>query len=271
MNISIIGLGWLGLELGYCLTKNNFKVFGSTTSDEKIKSLSNTKINSQKLIVDKKGNIDFSSPEIFSSEKIIITLPFKRSFIPANIYELQIKSIVEKIKEYSTEKTQVIFTSSTSIYPKNYEIVNEFTPLEELNTRQQVLLNVENLIKNQFSNFIILRLGGLFGGSRKIGMFMNNKQTLENANSPVNLIHRKDVINIIELIIQKNIQSELFNCVCNHHPSKEELYDYHAKLLNKQPPKFIENKIKTKKVEAKNLKQILNYKFLCHNLFSKYD
>lgn len=270
MKVSIIGLGWLGLELAKSLRNKNYIVIGSTTSEKKLKVI-NTEIQAQKLVVKENGEINYSSPDIFKSDKIIITLPYKRSFNPATIYELQLKSLLKEINIHAKQHTQIIFTSSTSIYPKNLAYVDENTPLTKLTTRQQVLLNVENLIKQNFSNTVILRLGGLFGGSRKIGMFMNKKQTLENANSPVNLIHRNDVINIIELIISNNIKSETINCVCNHHPEKKELYAFHSKKLNISAPKFIDNPIKTKYVESKNLDLLLKYNFICNNLFEDYD
>jgi UDP-glucose 6-dehydrogenase len=39
MKISIVGCGWLGLPLGAKLVKNGHRVFGSTTSEEKIEEI----------------------------------------------------------------------------------------------------------------------------------------------------------------------------------------------------------------------------------------
>ena len=270
MKVSIIGLGWLGLDLAHHLNRLSYSVCGSTTSGNKIKNVKSTDIKEYRLFVSKKSELEYSSESIFQADTIIITLPFKRSFKPSDIYYNQLNLIANEIKKHSP-KAQVIFTSSTSIYPKYEPIVDENFPLKNLDERQTTLLNVEKLIQNTFKNSVILRLGGLFGGNRKIGMFMSNKESLDYANSPVNLIHRKDVIRIIELIIRKQLNSGLFNCTCNHHPSKEELYEHHSKLLNVIPPKFISKDIKTKKVLSNNLKTILNYTFICNNLFLSYD
>mgnify|MGYP007000051215 CR=1 len=73
---------------------------------------------------------------------------------------------------------------------------------------------------------------------------------LENSNSPVNLIHRKDVINIIINLISTNNFNITLNCVCNHHPAKKDLYEYHAKKLNVSTPKFLKSDTLTKLVES---------------------
>jgi nucleoside-diphosphate-sugar epimerase len=272
MSISIIGCGWLGLDLAKTLFKKNYSVLGTTTSEKKINELISIGIDAQLLTIKKGKVINYSAPNIFQSKTIIITLPFKRSFNPPTIYKDQLTTLLKTIKKNNKNSDpNIIFTSSTSIYPKYISEVTESTPLNNLNPRQHSLLNVENTIKSFTKNYVILRLGGLFGDNRKIGMFLKNKTILENANSPVNLIHKKDVINIISKIISSKITSITLNCACNHHPSKKELYEFHSKKFNTPIPKFITSNKKTKLVKSNSISKILNYKFIYDNLFTDYD
>ena len=270
MSISIIGCGWLGLELGKELLNKHYKVRGSTTTEKKRIEISKIGIDASLLTINENSHLNYSKSDLFKSKTIIITLPFKRSFNPPTIYENQITILLNEIKKYN-KNPSIIFTSSTSIYPKDIIVVSESTQLKRLTPRQKTLLNVENKIKSYTKNNIILRLGGLFGGSRKIGMFLRNKTILENSNSPVNLIHRKDVIAIIENLLSNNISNITLNCVCNHHPNKEDLYDFHAKRLNVPTPIFKDAKKPTKLVNSNLINKLLKYKFIYDNLFTDYD
>ena len=123
--ISVIGLGYVGLPLCLALCKANFKVYGIDNSDERvdllrsgksyISTISNLKI---KKIVNKKF-IPTSDFEIIKkSEIIIICVP-----TPIDSYkkpDMQyVKNVVKQIEKY-LEKNQTIILECTS-YPGTTE------------------------------------------------------------------------------------------------------------------------------------------------------
>ena len=124
------------------------------------------------------------------------------------------------------------------------------------------------------SNFktTILRFGGLIGEGRHPIKFLAGRETLENPEAPINLIHQKDCIGIVRAILRqalndKFIWGESFNAVAPFHPSRETYYTQKAKDLNLALPKFNHEKISVgKTISNGKIKTILNYTFTEPNL-----
>ncbi|RAP32215.1 hypothetical protein DID76_01010 [Candidatus Marinamargulisbacteria bacterium SCGC AG-414-C22] len=266
--ISILGCGWLGLPLGESLSTQNKTIKGSYQSSETHQTLTQTAIkpyyiSCQKEITGKQVS------DFFTTDLLIITLPFKRSFNPAELYLEQINSIITMIKKQNIPN--VIFTSSTSIYPTQNNIVTEATPIQPSHERQHVLHDVEQSLLNITScQTTILRLAGLYGKSRKIGQFFKPKKNKINPHAQINLIHLTDVINIITQLIKSPLKNTIFNLCSDEHPTKLDCYSYHNTSLtaadfntnNNTPYKIVCNK---------KIKNTLNYIFKYPNPRSPYE
>jgi len=188
-------------------------------------------------------------------------------FLQANILIVNIPSkdidgfskLIKEI-EYS-EIENILFVSSTSIYENKNKTVSESEGEE---SPHNPLVTIENLFRNnnKFKTTIV-RFGGLIGYSRNPGRFFNSKKGVSNPDSRVNLIHRDDCINIIELIVAQNIWGEVFNCCADTHPTKREFYTQAAKQLGVPAPNFQEfGDLSFKIISNQKVKQILNYEFL---------
>ncbi len=258
--IGIIGCGWLGLPLAKALIKEEFTVYGSTTSDSTYTTLTESNIHPCKLLIDDKHRITCSDPDIFSSDIIIITLPFKRSFSEPQDYVLQLKALLSTIEERNRCHS-VLFTSSTSIYPLNNGIVTEDTPIEPKNPRQQALLDVEQYLLSLSSiDTCILRCGGMYGNDRHIGNFLSGKKVKGNGQEPVNLIHLYDLIGIITLIVKRPIKNSIYNLVSTDHPSKSDLYHFHCIKNGISPPTFTDTSCASFKIVS-NHKILQSYSY----------
>src|SRR5690606_32554175 len=120
--------------------------------------------------------------------------------------------------------TKVIYTSATSIYPSAYEMVDEGTDVTMENTGNRALFKAEQLLQQQKDmEIIIFRCGGLLGYDRIPGKYYVGK-TIAIGDSPVNYIHRDDVVRIIENSIRKRNWQGLFNLVAPQHPSRKEVF-----------------------------------------------
>ena len=222
MNISIIGCGWLGLPLAQKCLHLGYKVTGTTTSPSKLTQLQQHNISPILFHCDTTGKITSKLDNLFDCDCLIITLPFKRSFTKPSYYHNQISALLTAYQQSNTSSKWIIFTSSTSVYSKTNQTVDENSVILPENERQKCLLNTENLLLNSSIDTTIVRCGGLFGFNRKIGNFFKNK-TISEPNSPVNLIHCTDVIGIICAILNQKQKNTIFNAVCPHHPTKKEL------------------------------------------------
>ena len=131
---------------------------------------------------------------------LVLTLPYKKSFINPNIYKIQIEKICKKLM--SSPIKHVVFTSSSSIYPKdgkNYSPTDNFLPETK---RGEILLSCENHIQsNKKNSTIIIRLGGIYGSNRKI----------KSSNKSRRLIKESDAINLLVESINRKGETDIIN------------------------------------------------------------
>lgn len=244
--ISILGCGWLGLPLASELLKVGYQISGSTTSPNKIKVLEENGIHPFLIDIEKPGG---DIGHFLNAEVLIIAITSKS--IP------DIKNLIQKIGESAIQK--VLFVSSTSVYPFTNGIVTEAT--ETANTP---LVQIEQLfITNKTFKTTILRFGGLFGYNRKPGNFIKPGKTVDHPDGFVNLIHRDDCIEIIKLIIQKNVWNEVLNACADSHPKRRDFYLKEVQKVGGHSITFNEDgQSQFKIINSQKLKNLLNYEFI---------
>ena len=231
MNISIIGLGWLGLPLAESFKEKGHSISGTTTSKEK------------QTILKKQFNVslfDFNDHQTLdaniykNTEVVILTIPpFIK--IPEDSYGNHLINIVS---QFSTN-TNFIFTSSTSVYPKNGAIYNE----ESETSQSSPVTIAENKLKEVLgSKLTILRLGGLYGRARHPVYKIQGKENIKNPKGSINFIHLDDVIESITTIIKTKHFGDTFNLVNPNHPQRKEYYSKLIVELELQPISFDSNR-----------------------------
>lgn len=168
------------------------------------------------------------------------------------------ENLITEIEQSAVEK--IIFVSSTSVYQNTNNIISEFNKAE---STQSPLFQIENLFRNnKHFQTTIIRLAGLIGPQRHPGLFFRNGKKVQQANTPVNLIHLDDCIAIINEIIAQNVWGETFNACSDTHPTKREFYSHARQLLSLAPPEFHQaEKQEYKIINNMKVKQVLNYSF----------
>ena len=256
--IGILGCGWLGFPLAKNLIKQGFKIKGSTTNKEKIKSLE--KENIEPYLIEIGENKDSKSLDSFLEKLDILILnipPKLRSNIKSNYFE-KVK-FIKNSKNFDKVK-HLVFISSTSVYGSKQGKINSKTiPVPDSKSGKEIL-KVEQLFKEE--NNTIIRFGGLIGNKRNPLKYLKEKNEILNPEALINYIHLKDCIGIINSIIEKNIWGKTFIGVSPYHPSKKEYYDKLCteKNLNKLNFSSKETTV-NKEINDENILKILNYKF----------
>lgn len=266
-NISILGCGWLGLPLAKSLLKKGFSVKGSTTSLEKISALNEVGIEAFQIELTENNSIGTIAAFLANSEILIIDIPPKLRGNNTENFVKKIQNFIPFIEKSSVEN--VIFISSTSVYPdflleNNDENVytEETKPEPNLENGRQ-LNEVENLLQSN-SNFktTIIRFGGLIGEDRQPIRSLFGNRLLQNPEAPINLIHQKDCIGIIEAIIEKEVWNETFNAATPFHPTRKEYYTQKAIELNLPIPQFESNEPTIgKTISSNKIEEVLKYVF----------
>ena len=222
--LSILGTGWLGFELAVVL-QNNYKIKVSSRNEEKSR------------IYEDKGFSPFilNEEKLDSLENLLDTDYLFINFPPSKFDDYL--SFLNKIYEHKKIKDieKIIFISSTSVYPNIEGFFNEEFEIE--NSSSKIVYEAEKLVLNKSD--IIFRVSGLVGDNRYFGKRSANK-VIEFPKTPINFVHRNDVINATKFVIDKNI-SGIFNLCSNTHPTKEEIYSFNSKKYNFEKPIFLES------------------------------
>jgi nucleoside-diphosphate-sugar epimerase len=233
MRISIIGCGWLGLPLGKSLVDAGHEVSGSTTRDNKLSQLKEAGIAPYLFQLDPmpKGR-QFN--DLFHTDLLFVNIPPGRKKNPPEFYEEQIKYLSYLINQHKTAR--VIFVSSTSFYPGINGPVDIDTPYDFDKGSSKAVVQAEKQISKVNAELLILRCGGLMGGDRIPGRWFAGKET-KGADTPVNYIHREDIISLVsELVSLPNWDQRLMNVVSPDHPTRRQVHEAMAAKYDFEKP-----------------------------------
>lgn len=258
--VSVLGCGWLGLPLAQRLVREGYLVKGSTTRPEKLPILERSNI-TPFLIQCLPGIHGRDLKVFFQSSVLFLNIPFRRNLADPSDYQRQIESVILHARSSPIEF--VIFAGSTSVYPDSMPDAREDAPFIPDNRRARVLYDIEqSLLGNSHFQATVIRFGGLYGGTRKIGGFLAEKKEVQGGDRPVNLIHRDDCIEIVVRIIAQDIRGEILNACSDGHPTRRELYTKAALRIGLDPPQFEEEPPASHKIVRNGkLKKLLNYTF----------
>ncbi|WNH12488.1 uroporphyrinogen-III C-methyltransferase [Thalassobellus suaedae] len=153
------------------------------------------------------------------------------------------------------------------MYQNTNGLINETIDCVPEKASGNALIKAEYLLQKHFGkNLTILRLAGLIGVKRHPGGFLANKKQLKNPNVPVNLIHQKDAIGLIEAVLEQNCFGEIINGCADEHPKRKAYYEKAAILLNLPAPIFeTEIKERYKVIDNSKSNSLLNYKYQFSN------
>ena len=233
--VSIIGLGWLGEATGMLLQTQGYQVLGSSTRSEKVGLLREKGLDAVHFALDPdpKG-IDYQ--RLFESEILVVTLPPRRRQGDGEAYLQQLASLRDLIT--STEVKQVLFISSTGIYPNESKSspYTEAEPINASNAGNPVLYEAEALMETPSTyQLTVLRMGGLMGADRIPGTYFSGKEQVV-GHTRVNFIHQADAAGMISWVIDQGLWNQTFNGVAPEHPFRREVYAKNSSTLGILPP-----------------------------------
>jgi nucleoside-diphosphate-sugar epimerase len=252
--ISILGSGWLGLALTRYFERQSFRVQASTRTLNRFSQL--REFGANPYLVD----IDSLSDDIqafLDSDVLIVNITSKN--IPSY------NELIRNIKASTVRK--VLFVSSSSVYLNTNGIVKESEGFE--NDKSPLYRIERAFMSNPYFQTTVLRMAGLIGPGRHPGRFFENDKPIEQPDSPVNLVHLTDCVNIIGQIIEQKVWGEVFNVCAGSHPTKRYFYSEARQSLGRSLPNCIElNEPAFKIVSNQKLRRMLNYQFVHDDLMT---
>lgn len=258
--IGILGCGWLGLPLAVSVVKSGYLVNGTTTTQEKLPNLEKAGITPFLVDLNSAGSLA-GLEEFLRIDVLVISYP-PRLRQGNNHFIQSISKLCQAVQNSNVR--QVIFVSSTSVYPGTNGSVTEAMSLLPDSPSGIALLEAENMIRAlKGKETVVLRMAGLIGYDRQPGRFFAGKKSQAHPNEVVNLIHRDDCIAIIQQVIENQVKNEIFNCCSDSHPPKVDFYTEAAVKLGLDKPEFeFSTAIHFKSVSNRKLKEKLNYQLI---------
>jgi len=245
--ISILGTGWLGLELALSL-QNSYKIKVSSRTIDKLSFYEELGLMPYLL---NENELKYL-PEILDCDYLFINFPPSKFENYLNFLN----------KIYSQEKItsikKIIFISSTSIYPKDDGIYKEDYDINIPSS--QKVFEAEELIKDKTD--VIFRCSGLIGGNRIAGKRLSQKE-VKDSNSKINHVHRDDIINATKFVIEKNING-VFNLCAAIHPTKKELYKQNSIKYDFISPIFLNEYTKKRIIDGDKITEY-GFKYTYNN------
>jgi nucleoside-diphosphate-sugar epimerase len=233
--IALLGCGWLGFPLALKLKSVGYTVLGTTTSQSKVELFERNSILPVVCAVGDSENgiqplIDFQPSVLF------ITYPLGARRMQENEHLFHVEWIKSHLNLNSLQ--QVVLTSSTSVYPDGFGVMDETNTIRP-EGKGLMQLEFEEGLKEIFGDkLVILRLAGLIGEGRHPGKFLAGRKGLSNGDAPVNLVQLSDVLDFCEIVVSRNVLNTVYNVCNDEHPAKEVYYFNKALESNLEPPQF---------------------------------
>lgn len=260
--IGIIGCGWLGRPLAKQLLDDGYAVHGSTTRTDKLALLKTDGIDPFLIKLSESDINGDISGFLERCHTLIINIPpgLREGH---NDYKPKMIRLCQHVE--NSQVKHILFIGSTSVYDDTYPFATIAESSETSQTEKaKLLLSVEELFQNS-THFktTILRFSGLFGEDRHPANYLSGRSNIKNPKAPVNLIHRKDCIEIIHKILKLQLWNENMNAATTTHPTREAYYTRVCENKQIPLPEFDHKKTsKGKIINSDKLVRLLNYEFL---------
>ncbi len=258
-SVAVVGCGWLGLPLSQNLLSAGYRVYGTTTSAEKLPVLRSAGIEATVLrlpLGDFRQNLidplHAQDDLLWTADQLVLDVPPGRGPNALREYPGAVLSAVLAYRR-NMPSGRIVFCSSTGVYGDLAGTVDEDTPLRSAEPRAMMLALAESQIQSQSQRpHVVLRLAGLYGGDRHPGRYLAGRRDLIDGDAPTNLVHRDQVIATIRRYLDAPFwTSALENVVEDDHRTRRERYTAFAKTEGLPAPHFLPGGARGKVVTSK--------------------
>lgn len=233
--LGIIGCGWLGTAVATHFIQHNWIVKGTRRSEEKMAHL--------ELLGVQPFRFELGAaalPQDFSKhlDLLLISVPPQLRGGENSTFIDHMKSLSKDLQKVLSKNCQVIYTSSTGVYPNSGGPFSELSQWTADSERAQKLLTAEEAIAALPHKKTILRLAGLVGPDREPVRSLSGRTHIAGGNKAANLIHQKDVVKLIWSLSKESDPAPIINGVFPQNIKKSDFYKAKALQLNIPPPHF---------------------------------
>lgn len=232
-HLIICGYGWLGR---YVARKfNTTAVLAGTTRDEA--KASDMRARGMTALRFTLGDDVAPLTQLADGATLLLNIPAGRRHNDLTEYQAHMCDLVKAFAQ--TSLGHLIFISTTSVYgDQTDDPVTEHSPLAPDTASAHANAGIEACIKTMLpERYSILRLAGLTGPDRH-PVHMLAGRTLDKGNKRINLVHISDVVNAIDVLVNRGPANRVLHLCSELHPKRGEYYTSCAKKLHLPAPTF---------------------------------
>lgn len=272
MRVLIVGCGYVGLPLGSELVQEGHEVFGLRRSPESSDAIQAAGI--QPLVADITDPAQFAAlPGPFDWVVNLVSSSKGDATAYQNVYVNGTRNLIDWLAQNPPQK--FVYTSSTSVYGQtDSSVVKESSATQPITETGKLLVETEKLLIEAFqkSKFpaLILRVAGIYGPDRGhlFQQFLRNEVRISGKGERIiNMIHRDDLIGIIQRTLKSGRPGEIYNVVDDEPVAQVHFFRWLSETLGKWMPPFASEEeiaapkrgLTNKKVSNRKLKMELGY------------
>ncbi|MCC5921319.1 MAG: NAD(P)H-binding protein [Cyclobacteriaceae bacterium] len=253
VNICIIGCGWVGEAFADECLKKNLHVAGSSRSTEKLARFKEKGI--LPLHINLEGETTIKLP-FKTIDFLVIAIPPGRKMFGDEKHPKQMQQLKEALE--NTDVRQLVYISSTSVYPSEPNHYNEDSSTVG---GAEAIKAGEKIAKEISTNCTILRAGGLMGYDRRVGRYFAGKEGTIKVSGVVNYVHRDDVVQALFKVMENLPLSETFNLVSPVNANKEEVIQRSCERLGLEAPQMDYDPYERRIVSGERISDVLAFKY----------
>lgn len=239
--VLIVGCGYLGTRLAQLLLAQGVTVYGTTRSEHKARQLATLGIRPLLLSVTQPLTYASLSPALIADGlDVYYMVPPGRIDGSPSTRQTVLGGTAHMVRALKhTRVRRAIYVSSTAVYGQSEgQQVNADTPVEPASERAQLMRQGEQLWLDAEDSYRVLRLSGLYGPGRVIGLKAVREQAplIGDPDALLNLIHVDDAVSLL-LAMTHNGTAGRIELGSDGHPVKRiEYYTHLAEMLGVPPP-----------------------------------
>lgn len=186
-------------------------------------------------------------------------------------YVAGMESIIGWLRLARSKASNLIFTSSTSVYPQTGGVlVDELSDTSGASARGQILLEAERSCLAHSRDFamrsVVIRFSGLYGPGRHllVDKIRRGEPMSGNPDRALNLLHRDDAVSALIEVMQADplIEGGVFNACDGQHASRGEIVRWIADRFGAEVPEFIgaeEDDGPDRRVDGSKIRQVMKW------------
>lgn len=242
----IVGCGYLGKRLAAALLAHRRNVYATTRDQTKTAALAS--LGTRPLILSVTQPITYASltPALQApSLDVFYLVPPGRAAGSPTPRQVVLGGIAHMVKALrDTHVRRAVLVSSSAVYGQaDGARVDADTQPVANSERAELLLKGEGLWLDAGPSYTVLRLAGLYGPGRVVGIqaVRDGAPLVGNPDAMLNLIHVQDAVSLLLAMTSAPVQSRI-ELGCDGHPAPRlEYYRYLAQKLGVPPPQPLDD------------------------------